>query len=277
MIRRFAVRLVLITGGEPTLHSELPKITRMLKTTGATITLITNGSQLDPLLPLLQDSVDAYLLSLDTPFEATHRKLRSLDNFRRLLQYPAMIKARNPHVFTAFSCVLQKDNTRHVTGLYQLLSPLPIDGLFINVPEIKPRCFGRPDTPLPHIAEYTQLDLEEIAILRSQLQEIVNLDRHRGLLAQGERYFSECVAYFEYVKGLRPLPDCHPCSVPSHSVVIDEYERCLPCFYLPFSFPINELGDDWPNHPHMTSIRDQVLMDGDFRRDHCKFCLQFQV
>lgn len=110
IIEQYRIPLVLITGGEPALHPDLPELARNLKRTGATITLITNGSHLDTLYPRLEDSIDALLLSLDTPNADLHRRTRGLVNFHQLLQYPAMIKKRNPLKQEAFSCLLQKRN-----------------------------------------------------------------------------------------------------------------------------------------------------------------------
>ena len=270
IVKRHRIRLVIITGGEPALHPELPQIARDLKQTGATITMITNGSHLDTLYPRLVDSVDAFLLSLDAPTADLHCQMRGLSNFSQLLQYPAMIK-KNPLKQVAFSCVLQKRNIRHLEEFYKLAAALPIDGVFFNVPELKSHCFGRPGTVNQIARQETHLTDEELTIMERQLSRVLEIDRSVGLLQQREAYFKECAGYFRFLNRNAPMRLPPPCRVPSQSIVIDEKGNCLPCFYLPFSFPIAQ----WDS-PELTHIRQKALNDSEFRRRHCGFCLQFQ-
>jgi MoaA/NifB/PqqE/SkfB family radical SAM enzyme len=276
IVKRHRIRLVIITGGEPTLHPELPQIARDLKQTGATITIITNGSNLDTLYPRLEDSVDAFLLSLDAPTSHLHTQMRGLSNFSQLIQYPTMIKKRNPFKQVAFSCVLQKRNVRHLEDYYKLAAALPIDGIFFNVPELKPHCFGRPGTVNDIALQETHLSEEELAIMERQLLRISKIDRSVGLLQQREAYFKECAGYFNFLNGNEPLRPPPPCRIPSQSIVIDEKENCLPCFYLPFSFPISQSGEQPFLTPELAQIREKTFKDSEFRRRHCGFCLQFQ-
>lgn len=276
IIERHRIPLVLITGGEPALHPDLPELARDLKRTGATITLITNGSHLDTLYPRLEDSIDAFLLSLDTPNADLHRRTRGLVNFHQLIQYPAMIKKRDSLKQVAFSCVLQKRNIQLLDEYYKLVSALPIDAVFFNVPELKPHCFGRPGTINDMVKAETNLSNDEIAILEEKLRVITHLDKGTGLIQQSQTYFSECISYFKFLKGEEPRYGTPPCRVPSRSVVIDEKQRCLPCFYLPFSIPIAQAGERPLNHPELEEIRRKVLNDKEFRNRHCGFCLQFQ-
>ena len=65
LINKYHVGLTLITGGEPTLHPQLPAIVKTLEKTGTRITLITNGTHLDVVFDEIKDRTDAYMFSLD--------------------------------------------------------------------------------------------------------------------------------------------------------------------------------------------------------------------
>src|ERR1700722_7102236 len=69
------VRQVVLTGGEPLLHSNLAAICSFLKECGVKITLLSTGLLLNKRAELVASSIDEVIVSLDGP-EETHDRVR---------------------------------------------------------------------------------------------------------------------------------------------------------------------------------------------------------
>jgi MoaA/NifB/PqqE/SkfB family radical SAM enzyme len=279
LIENYHVGLTLLTGGEPTLHPGLSEIVCALKETGTRISLITNGSRLEKCFEEIVDRIDAWMFSLDAAGEKLHLHLCGLDNFEDLTAWPGKIRKHNPVAQIAFLCLLQKGNVRNLPDLYRLAASLPVDALFFNVPDMKPRCFGRGTTVPAQSKEQAILDEGELTALENNLEEIQQLDAGKGILYQGSSYFDHCVRYFRALRSGEPVvfnPPQQVCRVPFKSVVIDEAQRVYPCFYLPYSTPFDSSTEDPLDTVELKTIRADMFNCVSLREKHCAFCLQYQ-
>jgi MoaA/NifB/PqqE/SkfB family radical SAM enzyme len=279
LISRYGIRLVLLTGGEPTFHPRFPEIVKLLKGTGVQVSLITNGGRLEDVFDPVAGDIDTYMFSLDASGENLHKQVRGLDNFKEITRWPGRIKDRNPLAQTAFLCLLQKENVVDLVNLYRLALDLPLDALIFNVPELKPQCFGRAKD-VPAGRAHACLSQDELALLKENLEHIQRLDRERGLLFQGPSFFDDCVRYFEALGRGRTVPLNDPrfaCRAPFTSLVVDEAQRLYPCFYLPYHAPFQPGIEDPFDSEALQKIRRVVSADAQFRETHCGFCLQFQA
>jgi len=284
LIQKYHIPVTFISGGEPTLHPHLPEIIKSLKKTGTIISLITNGSYLDRIFPQVYPYIDAYQFSLDAADEESYYRIRSLENFNQVIQSPALIRNSNPNAQIAFACVMQKKNIHQLIDIYRLASSLPIDALFFNVPEVKPFCFGRGQEVSSQTIECVSLSPEEIETLKNNLDEIIRLDSRLHLVGQRPSFFSKCIRYFQSFQSgkdreqdnLSINEEEYICPVPFDSLVFDENERLLSCFYLPFSQGFPGSIDDLANHETLRDIRKRVMNVPAFRKQHCANCLQFR-
>lgn len=278
LIKKYNVGLTLITGGEPTLHPQLPDIVKTLEKTGTRMTLITNGTHLDAVFDEIKDRVDAYLFSLDASSEVLFREIRGLDHFKEIIAWPKRILDHRPYAQVAFNCLLQKKNIGDLLDLYRLVVDLPVDGIFFNVPELKPYCFGRQETVPEKSVKNAILNEKEIALLEVNLKKMVELDVTRGKLFQRQVFFDNCVRYFQAISHQQEVEFNDPeevCQVPFTSIVIDESVCLYPCFYLSYSVPYGQ-DEDPVNGDYLRNIRKEISNNPGLRRKHCSFCLQFQ-
>jgi MoaA/NifB/PqqE/SkfB family radical SAM enzyme len=278
LIKGYNIGLTLITGGEPTLHPQLPGIVNALAGTGTGITLITNASRLDMVFDDIKDRVDAYMFSLDAANEALYSEIRGLDHFHRLLGWPGKIVEYRPYARVAFNCLIQKKNISDLVNIYRLAVDLPVEGIFFNVPELKPYCFGREETVPVESRESGLLEEEEIGILEENLAKIVQLDAGIGKLFQRQGFFDRCVRYFRALRLDRRVVFNDPgevCQVPFTSIIFDETQCLSPCFYLPYFVPCAGY-DDLVNCDYLRDTRKEMLCNHNWRERHCSFCLQFQ-
>jgi MoaA/NifB/PqqE/SkfB family radical SAM enzyme len=279
LINKYNVGLTLITGGEPTLHPQLPTVIKTLEKTGTRITLITNGTHLDAVFDEIKDRTDAYLFSLDASNETLFREIRGLDHFKEIIAWPKRILDHRPYARVAFNCLIQKENIGDLVDLYRLVKDLPVDGIFFNVPELKPYCFGRQEAVPEESVKNTKLDEKEIVILEENLKRIVELDAGTGKLFQRRVFFDNCVGYFRALSQQREVEFNDPeevCQVPFTSIVIDESACIYPCFYLPYSVPFGQSRGDPVNGDYLKETRKEIFNNPGLRKKYCSFCLQFQ-
>ena len=276
LIHEYRVNVVCITGGEPTLHPQLPQIVKMLKKAGVLISLITNGAQLTEVFEEIKHCVDAYMFPLDASTRSLHYEIRGVDTFEELVSWPEKIKTEAPSARIAFSCVIQKKNIKDLVNIYELASHLQSDAIFFRAPELKTYCFGRQDSIQEESLSSVNLGDEELMVLKENLKKISDLDLKRGKLHQKNEVFEDFIKYFESLQGKKVEFADRICTVPLTNIIIDESQRVYPCFYLPFSIPFNKTGGDIMNNSYLKTIRKKVLEDKQFRKKYCNCCLQFR-
>ena len=103
--------VILLGGGEPTLHPEVEEIVRYAKHRKLQLGIVTNGSRLDRIaktLPLLRDK-DWLRISIDAgkeeTFQALHRPKTGV-TLRQILEKAKEVKGINPRVSLGYSFVI---------------------------------------------------------------------------------------------------------------------------------------------------------------------------
>lgn len=83
-LKNLGVQQVVLTGGEPLLHSDFSDLCQVIRQCGARITLLSTGVLLKKRAQVVADGVDEVILSLDGP-EEVHNKIRRVAGAYRLL------------------------------------------------------------------------------------------------------------------------------------------------------------------------------------------------
>lgn len=87
------VKIVSITGGEPTLHPKILEIVKRLKDVGIWVHIATNGSRPE-VLDKLCDYIDAASVSLDSDNEIEHNTYRGVNIYNKVLESIAILRGR---------------------------------------------------------------------------------------------------------------------------------------------------------------------------------------
>lgn len=275
LIKKYNIKFICITGGEPTLHPKLSEIIKIIKKEGPYITLITNCIKLDRHFDKIKKYVDGYMISLDADTPTLFYKIRGNKNFLGVISWPDKIKRKSPSAQVVFSCLIQKKNFKKLKDIYLLASKTNVDGIFFRVPELKEFCFGgrnlnkRDEKRI----EEAQLDKKEINELKNIFIAIKRLDSQRKLLLQKSTIFKNYIKYFRKLNGEKIFFKDRFCEVPLNSFVIDESKKAYLCFYLPFSVSFNSIKDPL-NSKLFKNIRERLIKDKKFREKYCSYCLQ---
>ena len=103
--------VILIGGGEPTVHKDFEKIVRYIKSKGLQLGVVTNGSRLEKVIPVVEalKEKDWVRISLDAAGERVFRELhrpRTRVTLERILEKAKEVKKKNPVVSLGYSFVI---------------------------------------------------------------------------------------------------------------------------------------------------------------------------
>jgi MoaA/NifB/PqqE/SkfB family radical SAM enzyme len=117
LTERGLLSVILLGGGEPTLHKDFPTIVRYIKQKGLQLGIVTNGSRLSQVADIadLLEEEDWLRISLDAGSEETFvksHKPKTAVTLQEILVNAQKIKKQNPRITLGFSFVIVWD------GLY---------------------------------------------------------------------------------------------------------------------------------------------------------------
>lgn len=122
LVRDGLKSVILIGGGEPTIHRKFEEVVHFLKERNVSIGLVTNGSRGDVLLnvaPVLTRG-DWIRLSLDSgtneTFVKMHRPRNKAVNLKDICSWVPKIRAANPDIQVGFSYIIAWDGAERETG-----------------------------------------------------------------------------------------------------------------------------------------------------------------
>ncbi|MEF8733854.1 MAG: radical SAM protein [Candidatus Accumulibacter phosphatis] len=121
----WGVKQVRLSGGEPTLHSQLKQILEACARQAIAVTLNTHGVLADSILAtLLESSIARFLVSLDG-LEPAHEQIRGRGTFQRSVSTCRRLSVAGRSV--ALSCHIGRHNLHDVAGLAELAADLGVD------------------------------------------------------------------------------------------------------------------------------------------------------
>lgn len=269
MISKYECPIVVLTGGEPTLHPAFKDIVRTAKEKyGFIVILSTNGSLLEHIFEEVKDYVDSYCISFDGYNREQYKKIRGIDNYTKILSSIIRIKDYNESIQVWLSCLIQKMNYTNICDIYVSGLNSGADGIFFNVPELRDMCFGREGETGNY--DDLMLDVDHCDVLRNNINQMIRMDESTGFLCQNPESLYAFIRYFGFFnKKIRPNP--RKCYVPYNTITLTEKGRIRPCFYL--EEEVEMTGDDI-NSDFMTEIRKKLDQDENYRLK-CDYCCQF--
>ena len=144
-MRRLGVRWVVLSGGEPLMHSNLWLLCELLSQLGVKITLLSTGLLLARHAADVARWCDEVIVSLDGPPEI-HDRIRSVSGaYDRLAAGVAAVRAADPDLPISARCVLQKRNFRALADTIRAARALGLDRISFLAADTSSTAFNRPD------------------------------------------------------------------------------------------------------------------------------------
>jgi MoaA/NifB/PqqE/SkfB family radical SAM enzyme len=237
-IRRLQVRWVVLSGGEPLMHSDLWRLTAMLRELDVRITLLSSGLLLGRYAEALVKSVDEIIVSLDGPPDV-HDAIRGvLGAFEMLASGVEGIRGLDSQFEISARCTVQRANFAHLTDTVETARSLHLNSISLLAADVDSSAFNRPRGWPLEKKSAVAVGPDDIAELRSAIERLIACGDCGSFIRESPRKLMRIVNHFRAVAG-EIAPVAPRCNAPWNSAVIEADGAVRPCFFHP---PIGWIG-----------------------------------
>ena len=243
--RRLGVERVVLSGGEPLMHSRIRELRAVLQGGGMAVTLLSTGLLLRRNAAELVRCCDDVVVSLDGP-PAVHDAIRRVPGaFARLADGVAAVKEADPSVRVSGRCTVQRANFRELRATVAAARAAGLDRVSFLAADVSSEAFNRPGGWGEDRAGEVALEADDLPLL---LEEIGRLEAEcadelaSGFVSESaEKLRRRLHGHFAALLGGPPAPPAH-CNAPWVSTVIESDGTVRPCFFQPPLGNLREAG-----------------------------------
>lgn len=227
------VREVVLTGGEPLLHSNFDALCEFLKSCGVKLTLLTTGLLLERRAETVARWLDEVIISLDGP-QSIHDEIRRVRHaFDLIRRGITAIHALSPRLPIRARSTVQRANFRYLRQTVAAAQSLAFDSISFLAADLSSTAFNR-ELVWP-IERQSQIALtrSEVEALEIEMDLLIAEYQH----AIGSKYIPETPAKLRSIvrrfrEHLGDLPPESPvCNAPWVSAVVEVDGGVRPCFF----------------------------------------------
>jgi MoaA/NifB/PqqE/SkfB family radical SAM enzyme len=232
-LRRLAVRWVVLSGGEPLLHSDLRALCAFFRELHIRLTLLTTGLLLTKRAAEVAEWFDDVVVSLDGP-AAIHDAIRRVSGAFQLIQSGvANIHQLRPGMKIAARTTVQKANHLHLRETVVGAKTIRLDGISFLAADLTSEAFNR-SLPWP-VARQNEIGLTaiEVQALEDEIEELIAnhaQEIRSGYIAENASKLRRIVNHFKAHLG-HARHQSPACNAPWVSAVIETDGSVRPCFF----------------------------------------------
>jgi MoaA/NifB/PqqE/SkfB family radical SAM enzyme len=234
-IRALGVRRVMLTGGEPLLHSNLWALCNRLRELDVSVTLVTTGLLLAPHVEAIASSIDELVISIDGE-PAVHDEIRRVrGGFDRIARGLGLLSNYRSRPRTIARCVVQRRNCARIVQAITAIAAIGVDRLSFLPADISSIAFNRPEPWAPDRQADVALSREQVALLAAAIREVETQCRdelERDFIVGGVVSLWRIHDYYAALNGIGDFPHVR-CNAPWVSAVLEPEGRVRPCFFHP--------------------------------------------
>lgn len=240
-IRRLGVQQVVLSGGEPLLHSDLHTLCCFFRDMGIHLTLLTTGLLLQKRAEMIASSFNEVIVSIDGP-EEIHDAIRRINGAFRLIR-DGMIAVRKyaPQMKIHGRNTVQKKNHHLLCATVQAAKQLQLTSISFLAADLTSEAFNRPLVwPGERQSEIALTD-KEIGLLEEEIEQIISEfgeEIRTKYIAESAEKLRRIPRHFREHLG-QASPQSPICNAPWVSAVIEVDGTIRPCF---FHRPIGNLS-----------------------------------
>lgn len=247
--RALGVTRVVLSGGEPLMHSDLWSLCRTLADAGIGITLLSSGLLLERDAAAIARHVDDLVVSLDGPPQV-HDAIRNVPRaFERLAAGVHAVREAARVAGTAVSisarCTVQRRNASRLRETVAAAREAGFDRLSFLAADVSSDAFNRPGGWSDDEAARVALTREELGALETELDALERehaADFASGFLAESPtKLRARLAGHFAARLGVGTFV-APPCNAPWVSSVIEADGSVRPCFFHPAVGNVREAG-----------------------------------
>lgn len=240
-IRRLGVQQVVLSGGEPLLHTDLHTLCCFFRDMGIHLTLLTTGLLLQKRAEMIASSFNEVIVSIDGP-EEIHDAIRRINGAFRLIR-DGMIAVRKyaPQMKIHGRNTVQKKNHHLLCATVQAAKQLQLTSISFLAADLTSEAFNRPLVwPGERQSEIALTD-KEIGLLEEEIEQIISEfgeEIRTKYIAESAEKLRRIPRHFREHLG-QASPQSPICNAPWVSAVIEVDGTIRPCF---FHRPIGNLS-----------------------------------
>jgi Fe-coproporphyrin III synthase len=232
-IRQLGVRWVVLTGGEPLLHSHLASLVAILRKEKIRITLLTTGLLLKRYAPMVASNFEDVIISLDGPPHIHDRIRRVQHAFTRMQEGIVAIRAENPAIEIGLRMTVQSANHTQLRAAVATAKNLGANWISFLAADLTSTAFNRATQWSADRQAEVGLSLEETKRLKDEVESLIREYENEiasGFIREDARKLRRLVTHFKAMLGLE-RPGSPICNAPWVSAVIETDGNVRPCFF----------------------------------------------
>lgn len=241
-MRRLRVRWIVLSGGEPLMHSSLDSLCGALRSDGVRITLLTSGLLLKPRARLVARIVDDVMVSLDGPADI-HDRIRNVPlAFQRLADGLEALRNFRADMPVSGRCTVQKANRNSLCETVKGAQYLRLSSISFLAADVTSQAFNRPQGWASERQQTIALDAAEVEELAAEIEALIrqhSAEISAGFVVESGEKLRRIASHFRAYLGQVPFA-APRCNAPWVSSVIESDGTVRPCFFHP---PLGKLGD----------------------------------
>ncbi|MHB8652383.1 MAG: radical SAM protein [Terriglobia bacterium] len=255
-LRQLKVQWLVLSGGEPLLHSSLPALCHGLRSEGIRITLLTSGLLLGPRAGMIVRNFDDVIVSLDGPADV-HNRIRGIPKaFQKMHDGVQALRALRRDIPIQGRCTVQMENCTSLRETVSAARDITLNSISFLAVDITSRAFNRPEGwPLDRQADM-RLAPGDIEGLEQEIESLIQEMGHRipsGFIVESPEKLRRIPRHFRSLLGeVQPMAPL--CNAPWVSAVIDSDGSVQPCFFHP---PLGNLREQ----PLISILNDRKAME----------------
>lgn len=271
--RRLGVRWVVLSGGEPLMHSNLWRLCALLRDIPARVTLLSTGLLLKARAGEVVRGVDEVILSLDGSRDVHDAIRRTPRAYDRLAEGVEALRALKPTFRIAGRCVLQRRNYFDLPGVIRSAHELHLHQISFLAADVSSSAFNRAEPWSPVRVADVALSEIEAAAFEQIVERVIECfadDFATGFIAESPAKLRRLPRYYAALNGSTEFPPID-CNAPWVSTVIETDGTVRPCFFHRPLGNVNERPlDEILNSNQAISFRREL----DVRKDPvCRRCV----
>jgi MoaA/NifB/PqqE/SkfB family radical SAM enzyme len=266
-IERLGVEWAVFTGGEPLMHSDLFRLSTLLRNRGVRTTILSTGLLLERNAARMVDSTDEVILSLDGPAEIHDAIRRVPGAFDSLARGVAALHRIAPGFPVSARCTVQARNASRLRDTVQAARGIGLRSISFLAADLASTAFNR---PLAWPAGRQSSLAPELAELEGEIESLIAGYPVDGFVLESPQKLRRIVSHFRAHYGLEPHT-APRCNAPWVSAVVESNGDVRPCFFHPVIG--NTAGTtllEVLNGPRATAFRESLRVEDN---QTCRRCV----
>lgn len=228
--RQLNVKWVVLSGGEPLMHSDLFRLTAMVRGAGIRVTILTTGLLLEQYAKQIVENVDDVIVSLDGP-PVVHDSIRRVPGaFQCIASGITALHRLDPKFSVSARSTIQRLNHQYVRETARAAHRIGCRSISFLGADMTSQAFNRL-IPLTVLGKSKlALDEDQISELVGQFSRLLSDWAGTGFVVETESKLERIILHFRAQLGLAE-PEAPSCNAAWVSAVVESDGTVRPCFF----------------------------------------------